>query len=78
MIIDVPEVQGVYIVWPGDHIIDWVTESYGSGDFINATGDVTIKNGGKLVLDGATLNMTFGSLFIGNESAGSLEIIGGS
>ncbi len=54
----IQNVEGAVTTWPGDHVIDGITESFGPGDIINAGGDVTIQNGGSLVLNGAILNFT--------------------
>ncbi len=79
LIIDVPEVQGAFITWPGDHIIDGISEYYGPGDVIDAGGDIYIRNDGKLILDGAVLNFTAGgkSIWIGGVGNGTFNITGG-
>ena len=63
--------QAAFIVWPGDHIIDGVTEYYGPGDIINAGGDVLIINDGVLILDGAILNFTVALKAISVGSTGN-------
>ena len=73
------QVQAAFIVWPGDHIIDGVTEYYGPGDVINEGGNIFIRNDGELTLDGAVLNFTdFGKgIGVGDIGNGTLNIIGG-